>query len=312
MDLLKAFFSGDVRACARIITVVENRGDNWLTYVKKIYPRSGKALIIGITGAPGTGKSTLCDKLIRHYRASGKTVGVVAVDPTSPFSGGAIMGDRIRMNEYFQDPGVFIRSMATRGHFGGLSPASKDIVSILDAFGKDIILVETVGVGQDEIDIFRTAHTSIVVIVPGMGDDIQNIKAGIMEIADIFVLNKADREEVEKTELELLNMLKYNYPEKKWIPPIYRTVAVHDSGIEKLIEGIEKHNAFLKSENLLSARMRERAKQNFLDTLKDEIALSVVEKLKRTGDFQRYITRIARKETDMYSVIEGIKKDLNL
>ena len=312
MDLLDAFFDGDTRSCARIITAVENRTPGWNDYIKKIYPHSGSATIIGVTGAPGTGKSTLCDKLIQHYRKMGKTVGVVAVDPTSPFSGGAILGDRIRMNEYFQDSGVYIRSMATRGHFGGLASATKDVVTILDAFGKNVVLVETVGVGQDEIDIFRTAHTSIVVVVPGMGDDIQAIKAGIMEIADIFVLNKADREGADKTEQELLSMLEFNFPDRKWLPPIIRTIAVRNKGTDDLIKAVEKHYRFLVKENLLTEHVREKARQDFVDTLREEIIDSLVRNLKEKGSFNKYVARIAQKETDIYSIVKKIKKDLKL
>src|SRR5438477_11903977 len=224
-ELLQDFFKGDIRALSRIITHVENRSEDSLALLQQLFPHTGRSQVIGVTGSPGSGKSTLVDRLAVVYRHKGKELAIVAVDPSSPFSGGAILGDRIRMQTPGVDPGVYIRSMATRGHLGGLATATADVVSVLDAAGKNPIIVETVGVGQDEIDIVKLAEISIVVLVPGMGDDIQALKAGIMEIGDIFVINKCDRPGVEKMERAILGLLSLGHRADGWQPPIVKTTA---------------------------------------------------------------------------------------
>ncbi|MBN2254261.1 MAG: methylmalonyl Co-A mutase-associated GTPase MeaB, partial [Deltaproteobacteria bacterium] len=236
--------AGDIRAVARLIRDIDDGIPEIREVLKEIYPHTGKAYIIGITGAPGVGKSTLVDQMITHLRKQDKTVGVLAVDPTSPFSGGAILGDRVRMQRHSMDQGVFIRSLATRGHFGGLTQSTRSAIDVLDAMGKDFILVETVGVGQDEVEIVRSAHTTIIVVVPGMGDDVQAIKAGILEAGDIFLINKADREGAEKTAADLRLMIDMDQEKHRkgaWKPPILKAQAVFDKGIAELLEEIHKH-----------------------------------------------------------------------
>src|ERR1700676_2683625 len=233
--------AGDVRALSRAITAVENHDANAEPLLRALFPHTGDAYLIGVTGAPGTGKSTLVDRLAAHYRSRGDQVGIIAVDPTSPYSGGAILGDRIRMQGHASDSGIFIRSMATRGCLGGLARATGDVALILDASGKQHVLVETVGVGQDEVDIVRLADCTLVLLVPGMGDDVQNMKAGLMEIADIFVLNKSDREGVERLEAELEAMLQLVPERDGWKPTIIRTVATENKGVDELASAITKY-----------------------------------------------------------------------
>jgi LAO/AO transport system kinase len=246
--------------------MVDDRTPGVTEYLKQLHPHTGKASILGITGNPGSGKSTLTDQLIRHYRAMDLRVGVIAVDPSSPFSGGAILGDRIRMMDHATDPNVFIRSVATRGTLGGLSRSTHDMVHILDAMGHDVILVETVGVGQDEIDVMRLAHTSMVVLVPGLGDDIQAIKAGILEIADIFVINKADNPMVDRTIADLRHLQSLVSAHPDWLPPITTTIAIRGEGIDTLTEEITRHRAWLEESDTLSLRTRDR-ERHILETL---------------------------------------------
>lgn len=250
-------FSGDVRASARLMRLVDDRAEGYEEYMKEVWKHTGRAHIIGITGAPGAGKSTMTDKLIAKYRSMGKTVGVVAIDPTSPFSGGAILGDRIRMANHATDEGVFIRSVGTRGHLGGLSVSTMDIVAVMDAMGKDVVIIETVGVGQDEVEIAMVADTCIVVTVPGLGDDIQAIKAGIFEIADIFIVNKADREGVERTVKDLEMMLEMVHQRTGWDVQVLKTVASRDEGIDKVVEAIASHAEFF-DKNIKAGRMEDR------------------------------------------------------
>lgn len=250
-------FNGDVRASARLMRLVDDRAEGYEEYMKEVWKHTGRAHIIGITGAPGAGKSTMTDKLIAKYRSMGKTVGVVAIDPTSPFSGGAILGDRIRMANHATDDGVFIRSVGTRGHLGGLSVSTMDIVAVMDAMGKDVVIIETVGVGQDEVEIAMVADTCIVVTVPGLGDDIQAIKAGIFEIADIFIVNKADREGVERTVKDLEMMLEMVHQCTGWDVQVLKTVASRDEGIDKVVEAIASHADFF-DKNVKESRMEDR------------------------------------------------------
>ena len=240
-ELVRRIRAGEPRALARAISIVEDRGAQSAELLKALFPFSGKALLLGMTGSPGAGKSTLVDQVAHAYRAQGKTIGVVAVDPTSPFSGGAILGDRIRMQSHHADPGIYIRSMATRGSLGGLASTTADVATVLDASGRDIVVIETVGVGQDEVDIVRLADVTIVVLVPGMGDDVQTIKAGIMEIADIFVINKSDRDGAERVEREIRAMQTLAVRKDNWTPLIVKTVASNGTGIVELLQAIEKY-----------------------------------------------------------------------
>lgn len=276
MDLVNSLLSGDKRAVARLITLVENDAPQAREALSLLYPHTGKAHIIGITGSPGTGKSTLVNKMTQEFRRQGLSVGIVAVDPTSPFSGGAVLGDRIRMQEVSNDPGVFIRSMATRGALGGLSKATNDVVKVLDAFGKDIILVETVGIGQDEVEIARTAHTTIVVEVPGLGDEIQAIKAGVLEIADVLAVNKADREGAERTVAALQMMLDLNTHAGDWRPPIVKTIALQGIGVAELVAAVQRHWEYLTQTGRLVAKEWERARRELLEIARDRLVASLL------------------------------------
>src|SRR5947208_9309219 len=275
-DLGNALRSGKYRALAQAVSLVERDDGRAERLLADIYPATGRARIVGITGSPGAGKSTLVSSLAKYYRKQEKKVGIIAVDPTSPFTGGAILGDRIRMADLYTDRGVFIRSMATRGFLGGLAKATNDVVDLLDASGFDVVLVETVGVGQDEVEVIRRVQTNMVVLVPGMGDDIQAIKAGIMEIGDIFVVNKADRPGADKTVTEVTMMMLLVEEHGDWVPPIVKTVASHDQGIAELDEAIEKHYAYLESSGELDRRNRERVRIRVETLLKEKFMGRVV------------------------------------
>src|SRR6266576_2397997 len=269
MALSDDILSGRYRALAQAVSLVERDDPDAVRLLADIYAETGRARIIGVTGSPGAGKSTLVASLAKHYRRQNKRVGIIAVDPTSPFTGGAILGDRIRMADLYTDRGVFIRSMATRGFLGGLARATNDVVDILDAAGFDIVLVETVGVGQDEVEVIRTVQTNMVVLVPGMGDDIQAIKAGIMEIGDIFVVNKADRPGADKTVTEVTMMMSLVEEHGDWVPPIVKTVASRGEGIAELDEAIAKHYAYLQASGELDRRNRERVRIRIETQLKE-------------------------------------------
>jgi LAO/AO transport system kinase len=284
---------------------IDDRIPSAMDALKELYPNTGKAYIIGITGPPGSGKSTMVDKMLDIFRKEGKTVGIVAVDPTSPFTGGAILGDRIRMQRHATDEGVFIRSLATRGNLGGLSRSTQDIVNVMDAMGKDIIIVETVGVGQDEVEIVNTAHTSIVVLVPGMGDDIQAIKAGIIEIGDIFVVNKCEREGAEKAERDLRMVLEMGRKrEDGWEPPIFKTEAILGKGIFELVYGIYRHKQALEQSQALEKKLRERAKATFLEVLETEVMAHFIEKMDQEGQWNKIVDDLVNRRTDPYSIAE--------
>jgi LAO/AO transport system kinase len=294
--------AGDPRAIARAISLVENEASDASVVIRGIYKETGRAYLIGVTGAPGTGKSTLVDALTAEIRASGSTVGIIAVDPTSPFTGGAILGDRVRMTGHAADAGVYIRSMATRGHLGGLARATSDVALVLDAAGKDVIIIETVGVGQDEVDIVRTADVSIVVLVPGTGDDVQAIKAGIMEIADIFVVNKADREGADRTAQAIAaNLSLHSFAPGEWKPPIVKTEATRAVGIDELwrqIARFREHSAGRRAE-----RQRERQRLRLRELLSRRL-VQRVESALPAGEIDRFAERVAARELDPYAAVE--------
>jgi LAO/AO transport system kinase len=303
--------AGDVRTVARLIRDIDDKVPEVKEVLKDLYPHTGRAYVIGITGAPGVGKSTLVDQMISHYRRLAKTVGVLAVDPTSPFSGGAILGDRIRMQRHSLDDGVFIRSLATRGHFGGLTQSTRSAIDVLDAMGKDFIIVETVGVGQDEVDVAKSAQTTVIMVVPGMGDDIQAIKAGILEAGDIFVINKADRDGADKTFNELRQMIDMGYKkyeEGKWKPTIIKAEAVFDEGVTELLEEIERHRSYLLqlSKGRSLARNRERVREELVEMVKNRLVQEVMDRLVEDGGFERAVEAIVAGDTDPYSACDDL------
>ncbi len=298
--------TGDLRALSRAITAVENRTAESGDLLKALFPHSGSAGIIGVTGAPGAGKSTLVDQVARQYRQHQKTVGIVAIDPTSPYSGGAILGDRIRMQGHYSDPGTYIRSMATRGSLGGLSRTTADVAMVLDASGRDLVLIETVGVGQDEVDIVKLADVTIVVLVPGMGDDVQSIQAGIMEIADIFVINKADREGAERVEREIKALQGLSLRHDDWVPPIVKTVAARGEGIEELVANIEKFRQFLQTSEAGYKKRVENWRSRLIQMLRDTLQERVEREHLGNGAARRFAAEIAEHKRDPYSIIEEI------
>ncbi len=356
--LISAVRAGDVRALARAISLVENRAPGWSDLLKALFPHSGRARVIGLTGAPGAGKSTLVDQLARLYRRtqnphpipqkawdkggatplvevgasphSSRTervlngppststspvsgapsydmysVGIIAVDPTSPYTGGAILGDRIRMQEHFADPGIYIRSMATRGSLGGLARTTADVATVLDASGRDIILIETVGVGQDEVDIVRLADITVVILVPGMGDDVQSIKAGIMEIADIFVINKSDRDGAERVEREIRALQSLAIRNDGWTPPIVKTVASDGTGVRELAEAITAYEAYLQKENLALQKSVQNWQERLVEMLRDAM-LEKARKQLGDGNVAQLAAEVAEHKRDPYTLVEEI------
>ncbi|MCF8083562.1 MAG: methylmalonyl Co-A mutase-associated GTPase MeaB [Deltaproteobacteria bacterium] len=310
-SLAEKVVAGDVRSVARLIRDIDDGITEVREVLKDLYPHTGNAYVVGITGSPGVGKSTLVDQMVAHLRERGKTVGVLAVDPTSPFSGGAILGDRVRMQRHSMDQGVFIRSLATRGHFGGLTQSTRSAIDVLDAMGKDYILVETVGVGQDEVDVVRSAHTTVIVVVPGMGDDIQAIKAGILEVGDIFVINKADREGTDKTLSDLRLMIEMDqkkYDEGGWKPPILKVEAVFDKGVAEFIDEIDRHARYLVDSGIgLHFRSnQERVRQELAEMVKGRLIEEVLNTLTDTGDFDRAVESITEGNTDPYTACDQL------
>jgi LAO/AO transport system kinase len=305
VTLADRVLAGDPRAVARAITLVEDEAADAAPLVRDLFPKTGRAYLVGVTGPPGAGKSTLVDRLIAAWRAAGRTVGVLAVDPTSPFTGGAILGDRVRMQAHAGDAGVFIRSMATRGHLGGLATTTGDAAIVLDAAGNDLILIETVGVGQDEVDIVRTADVSVVVIVPGAGDEVQALKAGIMEIADIFVVNKADREGADRTAASIEAMLALQtYGPGAWRPPILKTEATTGKGIAELVDTIERFRKHTEQE--LGSRRRARAEFRLRELVGSRFLQHVEQRVLASGEFDGMLDRIAARNLDPYTAAQEI------
>jgi LAO/AO transport system kinase len=306
-SLIDRIAAGEPNAVARAISKVEDGAADVPELMQQLFPRTGRALIVGITGAPGAGKSTLVDKLAAFYRKSGERVGIIAVDPSSPFSGGAILGDRIRMQTLALDKGVFIRSMATRGNLGGLARATVEAVAILDAAGFEKIIVETVGVGQDEIEIAKAADVCVVVLVPGMGDDVQTMKAGIMEIGDVLVINKADREGVLRTEKELESLLTLATRSDEWQPPIVKTVAIESKGIADLAGAIDRCRDF---ERTSSSRQRRQAiaRWRILELLRERLVLQTLGADSASEKLDRLAAEVASKQRDPYSAVDELMK----
>ena len=309
--IVEGILNGDRRMAARAISLIENEDPSKHKILSELYPHTGKAFVVGITGPPGAGKSSLVDRLLENLRKQGLTVGVIAVDPTSPFTGGAILGDRIRMQEHALDKDIFIRSMGTRGSLGGLSRATKDAVQVLDAFGKDVVLIETVGVGQSEVDIIKYADTTIVVLTPAGGDSVQTIKAGIMEIANIFVVNKADLAGADRTCSEISMMLDLGNA-KAWRPPIVRTITLDGTGIGEMLDSIEKHRAFLQETGHLEKVRKERIRRDVIDLIEYKIKSTVWDQVSGSDEFEAVVSQIMSREMDPYTAATQVLRGINL
>ena len=307
-DYAKEILEGSPQAAARLISWLEDEDKRAYPFMEELYQHTGRAYIIGITGSPGAGKSTLTDKLIRVIRKSGLTVGIIAVDPSSPFTGGALLGDRVRMSEHSTDPDVFIRSMATRGFLGGTAKATGDVVKVLDAFGKDIIIIETVGVGQDEVDIIGIADTTCLVLVPGLGDAIQSMKAGIMEIADIYVINKADLKGADQLNSEVTLRIEQDAHIKQtdWSPTVVKTIGVDNVGIDGFWEAIKGHRSFLESTGKFADKRRQRTYQETLRMVHNEMFRMVRERLQENGRLDRLVEELLARKRDPYSTMRDI------
>ena len=302
--------AGNLRALSRAITAVENRTADSHELLKALFAHSGRARVVGLTGSPGAGKSTLVDALAGEYRRRQKTVGIIAIDPTSPYTGGAILGDRIRMQSHTGDNGTFIRSMATRGALGGLSSTTADVATVMDAAGRDLVLIETVGVGQDEVNIVRLADITLVILVPGMGDDVQSIKAGIMEIADIFVINKSDRDGADRVEREIKAMQSLSQRHDSWTPPVVKTVASTGAGVLELAAAIDQYEEFLKTSELGRERRVANWRNRLREMLRDEVLRQIVSGAFTDEAVSRYAEQVASHQRDPYSLIGEIVGEL--
>ena len=305
MDIEGRILNGDKRATARLISLLENKDEEGYRILKKLYAHSGNAYVVGITGPPGAGKSTLTDKLVKALRKQGKTVAIIAVDPTSPFTGGAILGDRIRMNDLSMDPGVFIRSMGARGHLGGISQGTSSAIKVLDIMGVDVIIVETVGVGQSEVDIVKNCDTTLIVMVPGLGDDIQAIKAGVMEIGDVFAINKSDRDGAKRTAREIEMMLDFN-KNVAWRPPVKMVIATENSGIDELLLSIEKHREHMIGTGDFLKRRMENAKAEVISLVREEIEKTILTSSGEGKPLDEIALSVAERKLDPYSAVEKI------
>ncbi len=308
-QIIESLLKGDTKSLARAITWVENDDPRANEVLKAVFPRGRSIPIIGITGPAGVGKSSLTDVLTAYYRAAGKKVGIVAVDPSSPFSGGAILGDRIRMQRHYTDPGVYIRSMATRGKLGGIAAATFDVIDLINAAGYDMILIETVGVGQDEVEIVKIAHTTVVVLMPGLGDEVQAMKAGLMEIADILVINKSDRPEAEKMEAELQATLSFFHSEEQWPPQILKTIATSNTGVDKLAETIDAHRKFLESTGTLQKKILTQSKQRMIDALEYQITSRIIEEGVEKFGISQKINDIANRKLDPRTAVQELLRN---
>ncbi|HTK09585.1 MAG TPA: methylmalonyl Co-A mutase-associated GTPase MeaB [Ktedonobacteraceae bacterium] len=312
-NIIERLLSGDRRALARMVTLIENDVPQVQRYLAELHPHTGRAQIIGVTGAPGAGKSTLVTRLVREFRKQGRRVGVVAIDPSSPFSGGAILGDRIRMMELAGDPDVFIRSMASRGSLGGLAASTRDVVHALDAAGYDPIIIETVGTGQAEVEVMRTAQSVLVVVAPGMGDDIQAIKAGILEIADIFVVSKADKPGADQTVAELAMLLSLDSQRRKhaWRIPILRTSALKDQGLVELVNAVQEHQLHLAESGQLGERMQRQGRSELTMLIQQAVARAL-QTVVSEEEWQAFSEAIARRERDPYSIAQELEARIGL
>lgn len=301
---------GNRRALAKIISIVEDEREEKRQVLRRLYQQVGRAYVVGITGAPGAGKSSLVDKLTGEIRKQGLTVGIIAVDPTSPFTGGALLGDRIRMQSHTLDEGVFIRSMGTRGSLGGLAKTSKEAIKVLDAFGMDMVLVETVGVGQSELDVMNAVDTTVVVLTPGSGDVIQTMKAGIMEIADVFAVNKADLEGVQQLILELENMLSLDTRPREWRPPIVPVISLTGEGIPALLKAIQDHQKYLETSGKLAFARQKRLRNEVIDLALEQMRTSLKKKLQAKGELEELMEEVVQRKIDPYTAAEQIVQKL--
>ena len=312
MSLWAKVCQGDFTAVAKLISTIEDNLKEAIPDLKNVYAKAGNAYIVGFTGAPGSGKSTLVSKVAREYRKRNKTIGIIAVDPSSHLSGGALLGDRIRMKELFRDDGIFIRSMASRGESGGLAKATSAAISVLDAMGKDVILVETVGIGQSEIDITKMAHSIIVVLNPGMGDEIQNMKAGILEIGDIFVVNKFDKEGAEQYFGRLENVLLAKEFSNDWKPRVFKTIATEELGIVELVTSLEERTKYLSKSNRLAEYQQRKCRFEIADMLKDEIDAKVLEVVMKSERVNELIQQVTERKLDPYSAVEAVSQKVQI